>query len=121
VRSVRREGNEPARDLVVRVFRVVDRGWRGIGVIPASGFGLRPEFAEWDAERKFALDSIRAEEPAACRAGDVLRGRLKPYECEAFGKACKPESPLGAPMVSSEGACAAYYNFARLDRAEGGA
>jgi hydrogenase expression/formation protein HypD len=121
VRSVRREGNEPARDLVARVFQVVDRAWRGIGVIPSSGFGLRPEFAAWDAERRFALDSIRAEEPKACRAGDVLRGRIKPFECDAFGKACKPESPLGAPMVSSEGACAAYYNFARFGRAVAGA
>jgi hydrogenase expression/formation protein HypD len=116
VRSVRREGNAPAQDILARVFQVVDRGWRGIGVIPASGLGLRPEFAAYDAELKFALGSIRADEPAACRAGDVLRGRIKPFECAAFGTACTPESPLGAPMVSSEGACAAYYNFARAGR-----
>jgi len=117
VRSVRREGNGAAQDLMGRVFQVVDRGWRGIGVIPASGLGLRPEFAEFDAEIRFALGSIRADEPAACRAGDVLRGRIKPFECAAFGTSCTPESPLGAPMVSSEGACAAYHNFARVGRA----
>jgi hydrogenase expression/formation protein HypD len=116
VRSVRREGNGPAQDILRKVFQVVDRGWRGIGVIPSSGLGLRPEFASYDAEKRFGLDGIRAEEPAACRAGDVLRGRIKPFECAAFGTACTPESPLGAPMVSSEGACAAYYNFARAAR-----
>jgi hydrogenase expression/formation protein HypD len=121
VRSVRREGNVPAQTLVNRVFRIVDRGWRGIGVIPASGLGLRPEFAAFDAEHKFALDSIRAKEPEDCRAGDVLRGRIKPFQCPAFGKACTPVSPLGAPMVSSEGACAAYYNFGRLRQVAGGA
>jgi hydrogenase expression/formation protein HypD len=114
VRSVRREGNRPAQDLVSKVFQVVDRGWRGIGTIPGSGLGLRPDFAAFDAERKFGLDHIRAEEPTECRAGDVLKGRLKPYECPAFGGLCTPESPLGAPMVSSEGACAAYYNFGRI-------
>jgi hydrogenase expression/formation protein HypD len=114
VRSVRREGNEPARRIVEDVFQLVDRQWRGIGMIPASGLGLRPEFAEFDAEKKFGLDSIRATEPAACMAGDVLRGRIKPVECPAFGTACTPERPLGAPMVSSEGACAAYFNFARF-------
>jgi len=119
VRSVRREGNEPAQNLVNRVFRIVDRGWRGIGVIPASGLGLRPEFAPFDAELKFALDFIRAEEPEECRAGDVLRGRIKPFQCAAFGKACTPESPLGAPMVSAEGACAAYYNFGRFRQMAG--
>jgi hydrogenase expression/formation protein HypD len=114
VRSVRREGNEPARRIVEDVFQLVDRQWRGIGMIPASGLGLRPEFAEFDAEKKFELDSIRATEPAECMAGDVLRGRIKPVECPAFGTTCTPERPLGAPMVSSEGACAAYFNFARF-------
>ncbi len=112
-RSVRREGNRPARELVSRVFRLVDRQWRGIGEIPMSGLGLRDEFAPWDAERKFGLEHIRATEPAECRAGDVLRGRIKPVECAAFGTACTPEHPLGAPMVSSEGACAAYWAYAR--------
>jgi hydrogenase expression/formation protein HypD len=112
-RSVRRDGNRPARDLVSRVFQIVDRQWRGVGTIPASGLGLRPEFAAFDAETKFDLGGIVAQEPAACRAGDVLRGRLKPYECPAFGRECTPEHPLGAPMVSSEGACAAYFNYGR--------
>ncbi len=114
VRSVRREGNQPAQELVSRVFELVDRKWRGIGEIPRSGLGLREEFAEFDAERRFALGDIRTEEPTACRAGDVLRGLLKPFECAAFGKECTPEHPLGAPMVSSEGACAAYYNYGRF-------
>ena len=120
VRSVRREGNRPAQELVGRVFRTVDRGWRGIGTIPASGLGLTPEFEAFDAERKFGLEAIRAEEPAECRAGDVLRGRIKPFECAAFGVTCTPDRPLGAPMVSAEGACAAYHNFDRL-HAEAGA
>ena len=114
VRSVRREGNEPAQELVSRVFELVDRQWRGIGEIPASGLGLRNEFSAFDAERKFGLESIRASEPAECMAGDVLRGRIKPFECPAFGEKCTPEHPLGAPMVSSEGACAAYYQYARF-------
>jgi hydrogenase expression/formation protein HypD len=120
VRSVRRDGNRPAQELVRRVFQVVDRGWRGIGVIPESGLGLREEFRAFDAERKFELDAIRADEPAECMAGDVLRGRIKPFQCPAFGVTCTPESPLGAPMVSSEGACAAYHRFGRLNRAAAG-
>jgi hydrogenase expression/formation protein HypD len=114
VRSVRREGNVPAQALVTRVFELVDRAWRGIGEIPSSGLGLRKEFAAFDAERKYNLEVIQASEPAECMAGDVLRGRIKPYECPAFGGRCTPESPLGAPMVSSEGACAAYYNYTRF-------
>jgi len=117
VRAVRREGNRPAQELVSKVFQPVDRGWRGIGTIPASGLGLRPELAAFDAERKFGLEGIHAEESPECRAGDVLRGHLKPYECPAFGTSCTPENPLGAPMVSSEGACAAYYNFGRMQAA----
>ncbi len=119
-RSVRRDGNRAARDIVSRVFRIVDRQWRGIGEIPMSGLGLREEFAAWDAERKFDLGGIQATEPEACRAGDVLRGRIKPVECEAFGTACTPENPLGAPMVSSEGACAAYWSRARYRGSEVG-
>jgi len=114
VRSVRRDGNQPAQDLVSQVFELVDRNWRGIGPIPRSGLGVRPEFAEFDAERRFALAGIRTTEPAVCRAGDVLRGVLKPFDCPAFGTECTPEHPLGAPMVSSEGACAAYYNYGRF-------
>lgn len=112
-RSVRREGNQPAQDLVGRVFTLVDRNWRGVGCIPHSGLGIREEFADWDAERKFDLASITADEPSECRAGDVLTGRLKPSQCPAFGTLCTPLKPLGAPMVSTEGACAAYYQYAR--------
>jgi len=113
-RAVRRDGNQPAQDLVSRVFELVDRNWRGIGGIPRSGLGVREEFAAFDAERRFAVDGIRTAEPTVCRAGDVLRGVLKPFDCPAFGTACTPEHPLGAPMVSSEGACAAYYNYGRF-------
>jgi hydrogenase expression/formation protein HypD len=118
VRSVKREGTVPARELVQQVFQLVDRKWRGIGEIPQSGLGLRPEFADFDAEIRFGLSEVRQEEPTECRAGDVLRGRLKPHQCPAFGTRCTPEHPLGAPMVSSEGACAAYYNFGRFRNAD---
>ncbi len=119
-RSVRRDGNRPARDIVSKVFQLMDRQWRGIGEIPMSGLGLRDEFAAWDAEQKFDLQWIRATEPAECRAGDVLRGRIKPIECAEFGTTCTPENPLGAPMVSSEGACAAYWAFARFRGVDAG-
>lgn len=114
VRSVHRDGNVPAQDLLGQVFELVDRAWRGIGEIPRSGLRLREEFAEFDAERRFQLQGIRTTEPELCRAGDVLRGTLKPVNCPAFGTLCTPDRPLGAPMVSSEGACAAYYNYGRL-------
>jgi hydrogenase expression/formation protein HypD len=113
VRAVRREGTVPARDLVGRVFRLVDRKWRGIGEIPQSGLGLREEYADFDAEYRFGLEAVQVNEPAECRAGEVLTGRLKPHQCPVFGTRCTPEHPLGAPMVSSEGACAAYYNYGR--------
>jgi hydrogenase expression/formation protein HypD len=114
VRSVKRDGTVPARELVNRVFRVVNRKWRGIGEIPASGLALREEFADFDAELLFGLGELTVEEPVECHAGEVLQGILKPHQCPAFGTKCTPERPLGAPMVSSEGACAAYYNFGRL-------
>jgi hydrogenase expression/formation protein HypD len=114
VRSVRREGNRPAQEIVQKVFCIVDRPWRGIGTIPSSGLGLRDELAAHDAERRFGIDTITATESPDCHAGDVLRGKLKPNECPAFGTMCTPERPLGAPMVSSEGACAAYYNYGRF-------
>jgi hydrogenase expression/formation protein HypD len=114
VRSVRREGTVPAKNLIAEVFRLVNRQWRGIGEIPRSGLALREEFSDFDAEFRFGLETIQVKEPSECRAGDVLRGRLKPHECAAFGCRCTPEHPLGAPMVSSEGACAAYYNYARF-------
>jgi hydrogenase expression/formation protein HypD len=112
-RSVRREGNRRAVETLERVFQVVDREWRGVGSIPGSGLGLRDEFREMDAEHRFSLAGVGGGEAPGCRAGDVLRGRLRPTECPAFGVECTPESPLGAPMVSSEGACAAYYHAGR--------
>jgi hydrogenase expression/formation protein HypD len=113
VRAVRREGTVPARERVEAVFELANRTWRGIGEIPMSGLRLREEFAAYDAERRFGLSGIVVNEPAECRAGDVLTGRLKPPRCAAFGTRCTPERPLGALMVSSEGACAAYYNLAK--------
>ena len=118
VRSVRRLGTEPARALVTQVFELVDRPWRGIGQIPMSGLKLREEFAAYDAELRFGVSDIKVTEPAECRAGEVLTGRLKPPQCPAFGTRCTPERPLGAPMVSTEGACSAYYNLAKYRTAE---
>jgi hydrogenase expression/formation protein HypD len=112
-RAVEREGNRPAQKLVSEVFRVTDRGWRGIGEIPASGLELQPEFAGHDAVERFEVGGVRAAEPEECHAGEVLRGLMKPPECPAFGTLCTPETPLGAPMVSSEGACAAYHGYGR--------
>lgn len=113
-RAVKRDGNQAAQETVNRVFELRDRQWRGIGMIPGSGLGIRPEFAAWDAEVKFDLSGIVANEPADCHAGEVLRGQMKPFDCPSFGSRCTPESPMGAPMVSSEGACAAYYNYGRF-------
>ncbi|MGE0554666.1 MAG: hydrogenase formation protein HypD [Gemmatimonadales bacterium] len=113
VRSVSREGTRPAQRQIEQVFELTDRKWRGVGEIPRSGLALRPEFADFDAELRFGLESLAVDEPAECRAGEVLRGTLKPQQCPAFGVRCTPEQPLGAPMVSAEGACAAYYNFRR--------
>ncbi len=112
-RAVRPEGNPAARALIQRIFQVVDRKWRGIGAIPASGLGLRPEFAAFDAEQRFGVASYTAEEDPDCRSGHILRGACKPPDCPAFGTRCTPEHPLGATMVSSEGACAAYYRYRR--------
>lgn len=112
-RSVRREGNRPAQELIKQVFQVVARKWRGVGEIPASGLGLAEAYAAFDAERKFGLADRRVNEPAECIAGLILQGLKKPHECPAFGGKCTPEHPLGATMVSSEGACAAYYRYRR--------
>jgi hydrogenase expression/formation protein HypD len=112
-RSVRPEGNRPAMRQIEEVFRVVPRKWRGIGEIPASGLGLRKEYAAFDAETRFAVGQIVADEPAECIAGAVLQGHKKPSECPAFGVRCTPDRPLGAPMVSAEGACAAYFRYRR--------
>lgn len=112
-RSVTREGNPAAKALIAEVFEVFDKKWRGIGLLPQSGWRLRPEFAPWDAERVFNLEETGAEEPAECIAALVLQGQRKPSDCAAFGVRCTPSSPLGAPMVSHEGACAAYYQYRR--------
>ncbi len=112
-RAVRKEGNRPAQELVRRVFQVVNRKWRGVGEIPRSGLGLRDEYAQFDAEKKFKLTEHTVAEPAECVSGLVLQGLKKPHECPAFGTRCTPEHPLGATMVSSEGACAAYYRYRR--------
>ncbi|MBC8249666.1 MAG: hydrogenase formation protein HypD [Anaerolineales bacterium] len=110
-RSVRREGNVQAQRLIWQVFEVTDRAWRGIGVIPQSGLRLREEYAGFDAERRFDVAEMAVEESPECIAGLILQGRKKPPECSAFGARCTPDHPLGAPMVSSEGACAAYYRY----------
>lgn len=112
-RAVRREGNQPAQQLVREVFRVVPRKWRGVGEIPASGLGLNTDYAAFDAEKRFGLTNHQVDEPADCLSGRVLQGLIKPHECPAFGGKCTPEHPLGATMVSSEGACAAYYRYRR--------
>ena len=112
-RAVTREGNRPAQALMRQVFEVCDRAWRGIGVIPASGLALRPAYARFDAVQRFEVGAITAQESPLCIAGRIMQGLMKPHECSAFGTLCTPEHPLGAPMVSSEGACAAYHQYAR--------
>jgi hydrogenase expression/formation protein HypD len=113
VRSVSREGNVPAQRLMAEVFEVTGRKWRGVGTIPRSGLRLQPKFGAFDAERLFHLEDSTAEEPAECLSALVLQGRRRPVDCPAFAVRCTPESPLGAPMVSAEGACAAYYQYRR--------
>jgi hydrogenase expression/formation protein HypD len=112
-RAVTLEGNRPAQAVIRRVFEPRDRNWRGVGLIPQSGWGLRPEFADFDAERRFAVGHIATRESPLCIAGDILQGHMKPNQCAAYGRQCTPQTPLGAPMVSSEGACAAYYRYHR--------
>lgn len=114
-RAVTDEGNLPAQAMLTDVFEVTDRAWRGIGVIPLSGWRLSPAYREFDAEHRFSVTGIHTAESAVCRSGEVLQGLLKPHECEAFGTTCTPRNPLGATMVSSEGACAAYYLYRRLE------
>ena len=114
-RSVRPEGNRPAVRQIEEVFQPVARKWRGIGEIPASGLALRDAYVKFDAERRFGLEQITAEEPAECIAGEVLQGHKRPHDCPAFAVRCTPDRPLGAPMVSSEGACAAYYRYRRRE------
>ncbi len=114
-RAVRREGNFEAQKLIHEVFQVTERKWRGLGEIPQSGLGLRPKYAPFDAELKFGLADYEANESAECISGLVMQGRAKPTDCSAFGTGCTPEKPLGAPMVSGEGACAAYYRYRARD------
>lgn len=114
-RSVTREGNEAARRRMMEVFEVADRKWRGIGEIGQSGYRLRAEYASFDAETRFGVSGTRAEEPPECIAALVLQGIRKPVDCPVFGTRCTPDQPMGAPMVSSEGACAAYYRYRRHD------
>ncbi len=119
-RAVSADGNKVAQQTLAEVFAVTDRQWRGIGLIPKSGWTLSPQYAQFDAERRFGVGDLQVAESALCHSGEVLQGLLKPNECPAFGSACTPRTPLGATMVSSEGACAAYYQFRRL-AATGGA
>jgi hydrogenase expression/formation protein HypD len=114
-RVVEEEGNPAARKMIDDVFESSDREWRGIGTIPGSGFELREDFSAYDANKKFRVNIAKAEENKDCIAGHVLRGLKKPHECSEFGKRCTPANPLGAPMVSSEGACAAYYHYSQAD------
>jgi hydrogenase expression/formation protein HypD len=113
-RAVTLGGNRPAQDMVAKVFMECDRKWRGIGSIPMSGWCLRPEFDLFNAEKRFDVAAIQPEESPICIAGEILQGLKKPHHCPAFGRACIPEKPLGATMVSSEGACAAYYRYGRV-------
>ncbi|UCC78780.1 MAG: hydrogenase formation protein HypD [Candidatus Zixiibacteriota bacterium] len=115
-RVVKREGNRPAQELINKVFMISDRKWRGIGTIPRSGLSLRSEYSDYDAETAFKINDISVDEPPECISGLVLQGLKKPYECEAFGEKCTPQTPLGATMVSSEGACSAYYAYGRHNK-----
>jgi hydrogenase expression/formation protein HypD len=117
-RAVRPEGNLPAQKMLADVFEVTDRGWRGIGVIPQSGWRLRDAYRAFDAETRFAVEDLHTAESTLCHSGEVLQGRIKPNQCPAFGKECTPRTPLGATMVSSEGACAAYYQYGRFIQLE---
>lgn len=118
-RAVAPEGNPAAQAVVADVFEVCDRPWRGIGMIPQSGWRLSDKYARFDAELRFDVTGIQTQESGECRSGEVLQGLIKPNECGAFGTTCTPRTPLGAPMVSSEGACAAYYQFRRLETPAG--
>ena len=110
-RIVQEEGNLPAQKIIYEVFEVTDRLWRGMEVIPMSGYKVKAAYADYDAEKKFNVNIEEAPENPECIAGEIMKGIKKPFECQHFGKKCKPVSPLGAPMVSNEGACAAYYHY----------
>jgi hydrogenase expression/formation protein HypD len=113
-RAVKRDGNMPARHLISEIFEIVPRKWRGVGEIPASGLGLRDRYRAFDAEHRFGVANQRVDESPECQSGLIMQGLIKPNECAAFGARCTPEHPLGATMVSSEGACAAYYRYRRV-------
>ncbi len=113
-RVVTEEGNEPAQDIIFKVFEITDRVWRGMENIPMSGYAIKEIYATYDAMKKFNVNIEEAQENQACLAGDIMKGIIKPIQCPEFGKSCTPKNPLGAPMVSSEGACAAYYHFSDL-------
>ena len=115
-RVVNIDGNHPAQAMIAEVFETTDRAWRGIGVIPQSGWRLTEKYRAFDAEAKFDVGDIKTVESPLCRSGEVLQGIIKPHECECFGNICTPRKPLGATMVSSEGACAAYYNYGRFEK-----
>jgi hydrogenase expression/formation protein HypD len=115
-RVVTKDGNVAAQKLLEEVFERTDRKWRGIGNIPLSGFKLKDEYSDYDAEKIFKVENIETEESPFCIAGEVLQGIKKPIECYAFGKDCTPERPLGAPMVSTEGACAAYFHYGKVKK-----
>jgi hydrogenase expression/formation protein HypD len=117
-RAVRPEGNRRAQEMLARVFEVADAGWRGLGEIPGSGYQLSEGLAEFDAARRFEVEVPAAKEPAGCRCGDVLRGAIEPPECGLFGRECTPRRPVGACMVSSEGACQAHYRYRRQEEEE---
>lgn len=112
-RVVKEQGNRKAREVIERVFQIGDREWRGIGMIPGSGYTITDGYREFDAERKFGLSSVKVMENENCIAGQILKGMKKPNECPEFAKSCNPSNPLGAPMVSSEGACSAYFNYSQ--------
>jgi len=114
-RAVTAAGNRAAQAIIQKTFQQVDRNWRGIGTIPMSGWGLRPDLADFDAEKRFAVEDIHTSESPLCIAGEILQGLKKPHQCPAFGQQCTPTNPLGAPMVSAEGACSAYYRYARVE------
>jgi hydrogenase expression/formation protein HypD len=118
IRAVSEQGNQSAQAAINQVFQSCDRKWRGIGVIPDSGWCIRPELDKYDAEKRFQVETITAQESPLCISGLVLQGEKKPDQCEAFGTLCTPEQPLGATMVSDEGACAAYYRYRKQTPSE---
>jgi hydrogenase expression/formation protein HypD len=112
-RVVQEQGNKPAQQLMQSVFDIVDRNWRGLGVIADGGLALKAEYSDWNAEQRFPVSGINTQESPGCHSGEVLQGLIKPAQCPEFGTRCTPEQPLGATMVSSEGACAAYFRYRR--------